>query len=236
MCVFDGPSRHRVPVRSEIKPKLTRAEILNLDESESDLVRRLSVTVHLNVTVCAECRPVFQMTQRPIADARDAIEHPVVSLYNSWAIDGRHCVMEATHSAGFEEMWEHVAAHHLPQGRLFTAIDGGCGNGWAARRMSEHARCGAVDAVDAAAVMIDRARDLSRQFNKVRCHVGDIMAWQPEEAVDVVSLCETLYLLDDPAAALAHVVSWLKPVRLRLRLLVWPRLWLCASSGSALAP
>jgi len=135
-----------------------------------------------------------------------------VSLYNAWAMDGRHVVMEATQSAAFVEMWEHVAAHYLPQGRVFTAVDGGCGNGWASRRMAEHARCGAVDAVDAAAVMIDRARDLSRDYSKVRCHVGDIMTWQPEEAVDVVNLCETLYLLDDPAAALAHVADgWLKP-------------------------
>lgn len=122
--------------------------------------------------------------------------------------------MEATHSAAFDEVWEQVVQHLLPREGPFTAIDGGCGNAWAARRMAQHPQCESVVGVDAAAVMVDRADELSRNHGKVRCCVGNVATWQPEDRADVVCLCETLYLLDDPEAALTHVVqSWLNPVR-----------------------
>ena len=75
----------------------------------------------------------------------------------------------------------------------------------------------AVTGVDAGAVMIDRARALSDAegtpaHNKLRFVVADIGSWAPDEPVDVLVLCETLYLLDDPVAALEVMVrSWLKP-------------------------
>lgn len=154
-----------------------------------------------------------EMPQAPMADDRDAIEHPVVSLYNSWATDGRDVVMEVTHGAAFDEMWEYVSEEKLHPKREFTAIDGGCGNGWAARKMAEHPLCKSVMGVDAAAVMVDRAKSLSEETaSKVSYSVGDIAEWIPEEEVDLVNLCETLYLVDEPQAALDHVVpKWLKP-------------------------
>ena len=160
---------------------------------------------------------------------RDAIQHPVVALYNSWAIDGRDVVMEATHCSAFDEMWEQVFENLLLRGRQFTAIDGGCGNAWAARRMADAALCTSVVGVDAAALMIDRAVELSRNHGKVRCCVGNIATWQPEDRADVVSLCETLYLLDNPEAALSHIVrSWLKPVRLSpIAWCLFPVVWVC---------
>lgn len=153
-----------------------------------------------------------ELPQEPTADERDAIANPVVALYNSWAMDGRDVVMEVTHAAAFEELWEYVAEEKLHPKRPFTAIDGGCGNGWAARKMAEHPLCKHVTGVDAAAVMVDRAETLSADIDKVSYNVGDVAEWVPAEEVDVVNLCETLYLLDEPQAALDHIVpSWLKP-------------------------
>ena len=127
-------------------------------------------------------------------------------------MDGRDVVMEVTHAAAFEELWEYVAEEKLHPKRPFTAIDGGCGNGWAARKMAEHPLCKHVTGVDAAAIMVDRAETLSADIDKVSYNVGDVAEWVPAEAVDVVNLCETLYLLDEPQAALDHIVpSWLKP-------------------------
>jgi len=154
-----------------------------------------------------------EMPQAPTADKRDAIKHPAVSLYNSWAMDGRDVVMEVTHASAFEEMWEHVTEEMLDPNAQFTAIDGGCGNGWAARKMAEHPLCKSVEGIDAAAVMVDRAESLSaEEDSKVSFSVGDIAKWTPEEEVDLVNLCETLYLLDEPQTALEHIVpKWLKP-------------------------
>jgi len=156
-----------------------------------------------------------EMPQAPTADDRDAIKHPVVSLYNSWAMDGRDVVMEVTHGAAFEEVWEHVVKEKLHPKRTFTAIDGGCGNGWATRKMAEHPLCESVVGVDAAAVMVDRAQALSSEdasAEKVSFSVGDVAEWAPDEEVDMVNMCETLYLLEEPQAALNNIVpKWLKP-------------------------
>lgn len=156
-----------------------------------------------------------EMPQAPTADDRDAIKHPVVSLYNSWAMDGRDVVMEVTHGAAFEEVWEHVVKEKLHPKRTFTAIDGGCGNGWATRKMAEHPLCESVVGVDAAAVMVDRAQALSSEdasAEKVSFSVGDVVEWAPDEEVDMVNMCETLYLLEEPQAALNNIVpKWLKP-------------------------
>jgi 2-polyprenyl-3-methyl-5-hydroxy-6-metoxy-1,4-benzoquinol methylase len=157
-----------------------------------------------------------ELPQAPQADARDALEHPVVSLYNSWAMDGRDVVMEVTHASAFDEMWEHVTEGKLHPKKKFTAIDGGCGNGWAARKMAQHPLCQAVIGVDAAAVMVDRAQSLTpvgdSSSSKTTYIVGDVAEWAPEAEVDLVNLCEMLYLLDQPQAALDHIVpTWLKP-------------------------
>ena len=129
-------------------------------------------------------------------------------------MDGRDVVMEVTHAAAFEEMWEHVTEEKLHPKRKFTAIDGGCGNGWAARKIAEHPLCESVIGVDAAAVMVDRAQELSPEVDdvKVSYSVGDLAEWAPDEEVDLVNLCEALYLVDDPQAALDNIVpTWLKP-------------------------
>jgi SAM-dependent methyltransferase len=156
-----------------------------------------------------------EMPQAPTADERDAIKHPVVSLYNAWAMDGRDVVMEVTHGAAFEEIWEHVVEEKLHPKRTFTAIDAGCGNGWASRRIAQHPQCQSVVGVDASAVMVDRAQALSSEHasaDKVSFSVGDVAKWAPEEEVDMVNMCETLYMLQEPQAALNNIVpKWLKP-------------------------
>jgi len=155
----------------------------------------------------------------PFRHPDDALTRPVISLYNSWAMDGRDVVMEVTHRTAFDEMWEKVGAE-LDAG--FTVVDAGCGNGWAARLMAQHEQCEGVTAVDAAALMIEKAgqsheRELEAldpelEMAEVRYEVGDVETWFPEEPVDVTFFGETLYLLEDPSGSLQHVVnSWLKP-------------------------
>jgi hypothetical protein len=96
----------------------------------------------------------------PRQTPEDALRRPVISLYNSWAVDGRDVVMEVTHSGSFDEMIALVAADREAKGTEFTALDIGCGNGWAARRLAAHPLCRQVVAVDGAALMISRAETL----------------------------------------------------------------------------
>jgi trans-aconitate methyltransferase len=82
--------------------------------------------------------------------------------------------------------------------------------------MAQHPLCQAVIGVDAAAVMVDRAQSLTpvgdSSSSKTTYIVGDVAEWAPEAEVDLVNLCEMLYLLDQPQAALDHIVpTWLKP-------------------------
>jgi trans-aconitate methyltransferase len=69
-----------------------------------------------------------------------------------------------------------------------------------------------VTGIDAAALMVNKAATQSEGIDKVDFAVGDVNTWVPEEQVDVAHFTEVLYLLEDPAAAMAHVVDqWLKP-------------------------
>jgi predicted TPR repeat methyltransferase len=150
----------------------------------------------------------------PLATDEDALEGAVVALYNSWAMDGRDVVMEISHQSNFEELWTEFLKDRAEAGltQPLTVVDGGCGNGWAARRMADSEEVESVTGIDAAALMVNKAATQSEGIDKVDFAVGDVNTWVPEEQVDVAHFTEVLYLLEDPAAAMAHVVDqWLKP-------------------------
>lgn len=150
----------------------------------------------------------------PLATDEDAVLSPVIALYNSWAIDGRDVVMEVSHASNFEELWLQFLADRDAAGLTspLTVLDGGCGNGWASRRMADSEQVASVMGIDAAALMVNKAAQSSEGYDKVGFAVGDVSAWAPKERVDVAHFTEVLYLLDDPAATMAHVVErWLKP-------------------------
>ena len=156
----------------------------------------------------------------PHRDDRDALQHPAIHMYNAWATDGRDLVMELTHHDAFEEMWEGLTQTHArfrsdPEGQnSFAVLDGGCGNGWASRKVSRLPLCASVTGIDAAACMIDRAKALSEKEKEAGATsplfcVADLETWKPEEdaRVDLAILCESLYFCQDPAAAVGNVVS-----------------------------
>eukprot|EP00960_Hanusia_phi_P064626 765852-Hanusia_phi.AAC.11 len=147
----------------------------------------------------------------PQAHEDDAVKRPVTALYNSWAADGRDIVMEVTHSSTFEEMWEFVLETKGASRKKFSVIDAGCGNGWAVRKMAEHPQCSDVQGVDGAALMIEKASSLDENNEKTSYSIQDIQYWSPGESVDVVTLVEVLYFLDNPERTVKHITeSWLK--------------------------
>jgi hypothetical protein len=65
-------------------------------------------------------------------------------------------------------MWEYLTTTFSQfsesSGRSFTAVDGGCGNGWATRKIAKHPCCSSIVGVDAAALMVDRAIEIRDEW------------------------------------------------------------------------
>jgi SAM-dependent methyltransferase len=129
-------------------------------------------------------------------------------VFTEWAADGRDVGMEVGHAAAVDEML--AAAQAMPGIRAgFTAVDAGCGNGWLVRKLRAAEGCRGATGVDGSAGMIARARALDPQGSY---EIGQLMSWQPKEAVDLVVSMEVLYYLDDPVALLRKIAhAWLKP-------------------------
>jgi len=149
----------------------------------------------------------------PFSSQGDAVSNAAVKMYNSWAADGRDVVMEATHGACVEEMIDIALRPSIEAERPFTAIDAGCGNGWATRMLASHQLCEGAVGVDAAELMVQRARDLTddEEVGEAEYVLSDVHSWRPEARVDVVLANELLYLLDFPESAVRHMVGWLVP-------------------------
>jgi SAM-dependent methyltransferase len=146
------------------------------------------------------------------AAARRGIARPAAraahEVFTEWAADGRDRGMEVGHAAAVDEML--AAALAMPGIRSgFTAVDAGCGNGWLVRKLRAAEGCLGATGVDGSAGMIARARALDPQGSY---EIGQLMSWQPREAVDLVVSMEVLYYLDDPLALLRTIAhTWLKP-------------------------
>ncbi|MFF1336755.1 class I SAM-dependent methyltransferase [Streptomyces sp. NPDC058290] len=94
--------------------------------------------------------------------------------------------------------WDHNAHYHrwilrqLP-GRFDRALDVGSGSGDLARLLA--GRAGAVDAVDADAAIVARARQLTAQDAPVAFSVGDALTELPPGPYDVITCLATIHHL-----------------------------------------
>ena len=93
---------------------------------------------------------------------------PAVDLFSEWAKLNRDEGMERGHSASVDAI---IAA---VKGRLpseFTAIDLGCGNGWAVRRLKRMPGCIFSSGVDGSEMMINKARSIDPvSYTHLRAH------------------------------------------------------------------
>ena len=119
-------------------------------------------------------------------------EQSAVELFGEWARLGRDEGMEAGHSPSVEEMISAVIGRTPKE---FTAIDVGCGNGWAVRRLARLPGCYRSSGVDGSERMITKARSID---SGGAYFVGDLPIWKPKEKVDLVLSMEFIYYLGDP--------------------------------------
>ena len=115
-----------------------------------------------------------------------------VDLFSEWAKLDRDEGMEKGHSYSVNRIISAVK-RRLPS--EFTAIDVGCGNGWAVRRLKSMPSCISATGVDGSERMISKARSIDPE-GEYAC--GMLPEWSPHGPVDLVLSMEFLYYLEDP--------------------------------------
>ena len=129
-----------------------------------------------------------------------------VDLFSEWAKLNRDEGMERGHSASVDAI---IAA---VKGRLpseFTAIDLGCGNGWAVRRLKRMPGCIFSSGVDGSEMMINKARSIDPEGEYFH---GMLPEWSPDTPVNLVLSMEFLYYLEDPISFFKTLhMEWVLP-------------------------
>jgi len=117
-----------------------------------------------------------------------------VDLFSEWARLNRDVGMERGHSLSVDAMISAVLGRLPPE---FTAIDLGCGNGWAVRRLGMMPSCTFSSGVDGSEAMITKARSIDPEGEYFH---GVIPEWSPNNPVNLVLSMEFLYYLEDPVS------------------------------------
>ena len=129
-----------------------------------------------------------------------------VDLFSEWAKLDRDEGMEKGHSYSVNQIISAVK-NRLPT--EFTAIDVGCGNGWAVRRVKSMPNCIFASGVDGSEIMINKARKIDPEGVY---EYGMLPEWTPDNSVDLVLSMEFLYYLEDPVSFFKTLHrAWISP-------------------------
>lgn len=131
-----------------------------------------------------------------------------VDVFDEWAQIGKDEGMEKGHAAAVNEMLTIALSEVAALGKVFTAVDAGCGNGWVVRDLRMMPFCRRVIGVDGAPAMIAKAKEVDPEGEY---HLSDLMQWSPDEPVNLVHSMEVFYYVEDTLSLLKHVASWLLP-------------------------
>ncbi len=142
----------------------------------------------------------------------DGCASAAVSMYNGWAVDGRDVVMEVSNEPPLSSTLADAVGVLAEVNPNLRVVDVGCGNGWASRRTKQLAPGASVTAMDAASLMVKRARELDPE-GETEYVIGDVSSWAPPsgQKVDLVLAVELLHLMENPKATLERISSWLAP-------------------------
>ena len=121
--------------------------------------------------------------------------------FNDWARAGRGAGMEKGHRPVGEQAIELMALTAEA-----SALDVGCGSGWATRLMAEKATNGRVVGIDIADEMIRLARETSTAFPNIEFQVASAekLPFNDGEFTHAFSM-ESLYYYEDMLAALREI-------------------------------
>ena len=129
-----------------------------------------------------------------------------VDLFSEWARLNRDEGMERGHSPSVDAIISAVLGR-LPS--EFTAIDLGCGNGWAVRRLKMMPSCIFSSGVDGSEAMVSKARSIDPEGEYFH---GMLPEWSPDTPVNLVLSMEFLYYLEDPISFFRTLhMEWVLP-------------------------
>ena len=133
---------------------------------------------------------------------------PTSRLFDTWALNGRAEGMEAGHEPRAIQ-----AIDAIPLAAGETAIDLGCGNGWATRALADRLQPGgSAIGIDIAPAMVERAQAASAGRDDVRfvCASFEAMPFD-DGSVDHAFSMEALYYALDLHEALLGIRRVLRP-------------------------
>ena len=122
-------------------------------------------------------------------------KRPATEVFHDWALIGKDEGMEKGHAAAVSEMLSFISQQVEISGKLFSAVDVGCGNGWVVRKLLANEQCEYAMGIDGAEAMIAKAKTIDRSANYI---LASLPGYQPSRKFDFIHSMEFLYYLDDP--------------------------------------
>lgn len=129
---------------------------------------------------------------------------PATEVFGEWAKIGKDEGMERGHAQSVSEMLEFAEGKLKQNGKNFSAMDIGCGNGWVVRKISQFESCSLSVGVDGAKEMIEKAKAIDTDGEGIY-HFGILPDWQPAEKFDFIHSMECFYYLNDPISFVKKV-------------------------------
>jgi len=117
-------------------------------------------------------------------------------IFGKWAEEGKDVGMEKGHATSVKDMLHFALQERNNIGKKFSFLDLGCGNGWAARKVSKNTLCTDAIGLDGAEQMIINAKKTEGQVEYIH---ADINSYVPNRKFDLIHSMEVLYYLEDPA-------------------------------------
>ena len=135
------------------------------------------------------------------------MNEPLRLEFNEWARAGKGASMERGHRPVGEQA---IGRMQIPPGA--TVLDVGCGSGWAARLIAQHARDGRVVGIDVADEMVRVAREESVNHPNAEFQLASAeqLPFGDAEFTHAFSM-ESLYYYTDVDRALREIRRVLKP-------------------------
>ena len=116
--------------------------------------------------------------------------------------------MEKGHAVSVGDMLNFALKERVDEGKKFSFLDVGCGNGWVVRKVLQNTLCNRSVGIDGAKQMIINAESNGDNGHYV---LANLNSYESEETFDLIHSMEVMYYLENPAEIIKKISeSWLK--------------------------
>ena len=107
-------------------------------------------------------------------------KRPATEVFHDWALIGKDEGMEKGHAAAVSEMLSFISQEVEISGKLFSAVDVGCGNGWVVRKLLANEQCEYAMGIDGAEAMIAKAKTIDENADYI---LASLPGYQPSRCL-----------------------------------------------------